>query len=380
MTITCRSTNTKPSSARRRNAMQKAQVSNYGRYRNRDGVVTTPKFQRNGYARVEIDGKSMQMHRLVASAFEPSRDPTHVTVKHKDGNPLNNRADNLEWVTLSQSIRHSYQSNRVCRPNVQSGSDPICGRKYIKPGGVDTSCAEWTTYANASEAARILELPHSSVIACCIGKTRQTSGYEFKIAPRPDEPNQLPGEEWRVVPGNEHVSVSSFGRFRCSRGVARVPKPNSSGYVHVMIERKLHLIHRLVASAFNLPRKTGQDTVNHIDHDPSNNRVENLEWVSRSESIRNSCYTTEARERNIVRRSKPVRGRKLNDTTTGAPPSEWLTFASANEAARRLGLNVGNISTCCRGRKKQTEGYEFEYDKPNEPEQLPGEKWRDVVL
>jgi len=33
-----------------------------------------------------------------------------LTVNHKDGNPINNRADNLEWITLADNIRHGFDN------------------------------------------------------------------------------------------------------------------------------------------------------------------------------------------------------------------------------------------------------------------------------
>ena len=45
------------------------------------------------------------------------------------------------------------------------------------------------------------------------------------------------------------------------------------------------LIYRLVAQTF-IPNPDNLEQVNHKDHDPGNNRVDNLEWVSRSQNLR----------------------------------------------------------------------------------------------
>jgi hypothetical protein len=46
-------------------------------------------------------------HRLVAEVFCIGNGPGKE-VNHKDGDKLNNRASNLEWVTKSQNQRHAY--------------------------------------------------------------------------------------------------------------------------------------------------------------------------------------------------------------------------------------------------------------------------------
>ena len=168
--------------------------------------------------------------------------------------------------------------------------------------------------------------------------------------------------------------VSSFGRFKSSKGVVSTPKPVKSGYVQVRINGKNHLIHVLMAIAFGLPKRDDQDTVDHIDNNPPNNRLKNLRWANRSEQIQHSYATNKNRASNAPKQSKPVEGRKLGAEC-------WVPYASSHEAARSLGLNQGSISACCSGRYKQTrDGYEFRYGEANEVAVLEGEVWMDVVF
>lgn len=90
-------------------------VSNLGRMasmkRNKWRILN-PSKDSGGYVVVGMwhDAKSKRplVHRLVAAAFlSDAPSPAHE-VNHKDGDKTNNCADNLEWVTPSENMRHSF--------------------------------------------------------------------------------------------------------------------------------------------------------------------------------------------------------------------------------------------------------------------------------
>lgn len=69
---------------------------------------------------------NVSVHRLVASHFV--KGDTNLEVNHKDGDRTNNRSDNLEWVTRSENIQHSYDT----LPRKQHGLT-----QPVRVGGVD---------------------------------------------------------------------------------------------------------------------------------------------------------------------------------------------------------------------------------------------------
>ena len=84
------------------------EVSDTGLIRNaKTGREVKQYVGKDGYWRTQIAGKTRTVHRLVACAFVPA-DPGKHFINHKDGNKQNNRADNLEWVTRSENMRHAY--------------------------------------------------------------------------------------------------------------------------------------------------------------------------------------------------------------------------------------------------------------------------------
>lgn len=67
-------------------------------------------------------------------------------------------------------------------------------------------------------------------------------------------------------------------------------KTGHKGYVKVRIDKKDKFVHRLVAIAY-LSNPFNKETVNHINGIKHDNRVENLEWSTRSENTKHAYVT-----------------------------------------------------------------------------------------
>lgn len=73
---------------------------------------------RNGYARVHFQWKKTWLvHRLVAVTFIPNPDRL-PSVNHRDGVKSNNSVSNLQWMTYSDNMKHSWRDLQTYRNRV----------------------------------------------------------------------------------------------------------------------------------------------------------------------------------------------------------------------------------------------------------------------
>lgn len=89
--------------------------------------------KRPGYVLVEIEGKKLLGHRLIASAFHGEPEAGFVC-NHIDGVKTNNAPRNLEWCTHADNLRHAYRLGSKKAPlagkfgSKNRFSKPVIGR------------------------------------------------------------------------------------------------------------------------------------------------------------------------------------------------------------------------------------------------------------
>lgn len=98
-------------------------------------------------------------------------------------------------------------------------------------------------------------------------------------------------EKWKDIIGYDGYKISNYGRVRLLRGKITTGWDKGGGYKKVKLysgrDYKNKAIHRLVAIYF-IDNPDNKNIINHLDSNPSNNFVENLEWCNQKENMRHA--------------------------------------------------------------------------------------------
>lgn len=147
-------------------------VSNMGNFKTRyrydkNKYVPLKGWIDDGYIRIELGHKMFLAHRIVAEHFVPNPDKKY-SVNHKNEIKTDNRAENLEWMTLEENTRYGTRSERAGK----SLEKPII-KISIKTGEI------LKRYPSKKDAAK--DGFNSSCLSLCAnGKIKTSSGFIWK--------------------------------------------------------------------------------------------------------------------------------------------------------------------------------------------------------
>lgn len=263
------------------------EASTFGNVRNKTTLKTLTFHNNGGYliSHLYNDMKRypVKLHRLIAEAFLENPENKEY-VNHKNSVRTDNRVENLEWNTAQENNDHKLSKK------------PSNIKKYLRPVWQcdRTTRQKIELFASVAEAAKVIDENNFQSISSNIrkvlsGANNQSNGYYWEYDPYP----VIEGELWKEVTFIDNVSgyeVSSEGRLKNSKGTMFFGHKDDNGYIRVSVNEKLYRMHTLVARAF-IPNPDNKPHVNHKDGVRDNNKLENLEWVTRSENMQHAYDT-----------------------------------------------------------------------------------------
>jgi hypothetical protein len=312
------------------------EVSNQGRVRNATNFRLRSLMQDGRYKAVKLKSRTYRVHRLVMLAFvgEP---PLGSSVDHIDRDPSNNFLENLRYATAKEQRRNQANSPS---PNLARRVEGVSDNGVV--------------VYDSMLAAAIAVGGGTGALWKAINWDRPYRGYRWRYIVEDNE------DVWKEIPplligGQTGYAASEGGLIRFPNGRSTAGSLNK-GYLRVSINNTLFSVHRLIAGTYLRPAAAEQIIVNHQDGNKSNNKVENLEFVTLAENVRHAHRT------GLV----GSQGHRLMQCTL---QGEFLReFRNAYEAGRSLSKSNKAIYACCRGKQKTAYGYIWKYSEKAQPE------------
>lgn len=128
-------------------------------------------------------------------------------------------------------------------------------------------------------------------------------------------------------------------------------------------------IHRVIWVAVNGEIPKGYE-VNHIDENPSNNCIDNLNLLTHQENMnwgtRNERIGKALKGKKQPNISNSLKGKFINRNDSSKQVGafkngELIMIFPSTQEAQRQGFNGGNIRSCCNGIRQMHKGYQWRY-------------------
>lgn len=358
-------------------------VSNYGNVINIRNNTVSKNYTFKNYTCIRINNSTFRVCDLVAKCFI---DNSGQFLRHIDGDKSNNMRTNLVYKNIEDHLEDIYGekwkpikdfndyyvsttgkvwslfSENILCPQMSYGYHRINigGKKNSKKmfvhrlvataflvnnnnyqlvnhkNGIKTDCSvdnlEW---CNHSE---------NSIHSINVLGNRNFNTHSKKKCDKPDDSIEF--TEGYYITKDGQIYSEKNSKFL-------IPYLRPDGYTCVQIRKKRAKIHRLVAQSFLPIPPIEKIFVNHKNLNRSDNRVENLEWVTPSENTKHAVDNDPNR---YVKQQIKV---ACIDKETDEIIQIYDSLAKASEDR---GIKCsGNISNVCRGQGNTTGGYKWKY-------------------
>jgi hypothetical protein len=309
------------------------------------GQILNGCIAKDGYSYIKIDGKQVPRSRFNLSlslgrSIEDGMECDHIVPVKEGGGD--------DWANLQELTKEAHRRKTAL-------DNPDAGKKTGITLGIPivarhVGTGNETRFNSVSEVIRKLTIDNN-VIARSLKNETIKGDYVFSYTPEHlAEQADLPGEMWQEAISSwgliPKTKASNRGRIQDSFG-RRSYGSNKHGYkvFKATIDKKSrHLkVHDVIARTFLEPPPSPDHTPDHINGNPSDNRVENLRWATDTEQGRN-----QKSNRRVIQL----------DTITG---EQLAVFDTISAAAETFGISASNISAVAGGRALTTGGFKWIY-------------------
>lgn len=172
------------------------QVSNFGNIKSKERIVKngnrvflkkekilTPFLQKTGYLTITLlkDNKikSHYIHRLVAITFIKNNFDLEQ-VNHKDGNKINNNANNLEWCSRSDNIKHAIKIGLFSKDVVLNKINKMNKKKRKSILQIKNNVIINEFESPTIAGKQFSKLAGNNISACARGILKSAYGFQWK--------------------------------------------------------------------------------------------------------------------------------------------------------------------------------------------------------
>lgn len=315
------------------------EVSNKGRVRNKKtNYIFDIKPNKKGFIIMELIKdtgglSSKRMHILVASIFI-SNSESHRYVSHIDKIITNNCVENLQWSPTKPK-------------NLHNMNKPTNGKRKIEQLNKKTEKVI-KLWNGPAQIAKELNCSQKIIINACNNPNRIYLDYKWRYFV--DKP--IDGEIWEKY---KNIEVSNYGRIKRMNYSIYEGSLNGGGYFETEINRKHHLVHRMVATIF-LDNPKNLPIINHKDGNKKNNHVSNLEWCTYQENSIHAFKT-----------GLNIPSKKCGKQVVYKKNGEVVaTYTSIRDASRVTGIERVTIKNMCHGYYNIGKDYDFKFLNDND--------------
>jgi hypothetical protein len=169
-------------------------------------------------------------------------------------------------------------------------------------------------------------------------------------------------EVWEDIPNFKGYQASNLGdirsiSFRRTKKIKNLSKFSSkNGYLRVKITingmGKSYSVHRLVAATFLGESKELE--INHKDGDKTNNKIENLEYCTRSENMLHAY-------RNGLKVAPSGKNHNKAKGVCQIKNNKIIRYYDYMSEVDNYGFSHSKVCLCCQGKRNKHKGYMWKY-------------------